>query len=95
MFAKHSLLGGEEPEDVAAEIPNAVHIKSPIDMDSESHNIAKFETKITMALPSLGAWPIDEANIHESRDIAHFDNIHIIKKQSIKSQEGTLHSIAS
>jgi hypothetical protein len=74
ILAKHSLFGGN---------PDAVESQQlmafPKDKHRESRNIAKFDTKITKAVPPLGGTPIDEADVYESRDIAHFENVRIVK----------------
>ena len=53
----------------------------PKDKQHESRNIARFDTKITKAVPPIGGWPIDKADVFGSRDIAQFDitQIRIVK----------------
>lgn len=80
IFAKHPLLGGEEEE----QQQRSTQTKSKKQPGFESRNIAKFETKVTKAVPGLGQ---DEATIPESRDIAKFDSVRTVQAPKRAQEE--------
>ena len=83
IFTKHSLLGGEQEAIIAESQQRSESdkiAKSPKDKHPESRNITKFDTKITKVIPPLGVANLDDPDVYESRDIAYFEDVRVVKK---------------